>query len=152
MDPPTQSLRSVRLARLFDLPRIGVVAAAGFYSSPVFKFERPYFNRYPRDTIANYRSEYQKAILDPDVAVLVAVAKQKKNEVDSVYDALSVIYDEALGFAYPGIEDHTPTEEKASAKVIVGVASLSLKADRVRHGEYLPEGRLEDGIIPLVLT
>ena len=151
MNPSIPSDR-LRPARLFDLPRIGVVAAAGFYSSPVFKFERPCFNRYPRDTIANYRSEYQKAILDPDVAVMVAVAQHKENEIDSVYDALCVIYDEALGFVYPGLEDYTPTEEKTSAKAIVGVVSLSLKADRGRHGQFLPEGTLEDGTIHLELT
>lgn len=148
MAPLAPSLGSLRLARLSDLPRIGVVAAAGFYSSPVFQFERPHFNRYPRDTIASYRSEYQEAILNPDVVVLVAVAKYKTDEVEKVYDALSVIYDEALGSGYPRIEDQTPGEEKASTKVIVGVASLSLKADKARHGEFLPKGRSEDGIIP----
>lgn len=135
------SLGSLRLAKLSDLSRISVVAAAGFYNSPVFQFERPLFNRYPRDTIANYRCEYQKAILDPEFAVLVAIAKYKNNEVESVYDALSVIYDEVLGSECPGVQDQTYAEEKASAKVIVGIVSLSLKADRARHGEFLPEGR-----------
>lgn len=144
--PPPSFTPNLRLAQLSDLPRIGLVAAAGFHSSGVFQLERPGYNRYPRDTVASYRSHYRTAILDPDVVVLVAVGTYKQGEVDEVYDALSVVYEEVGGVA--GIDVQ---EERKSAQVIVGVASLSLKADGVRHGEFLPDGRTReiDGTVPL---
>ena len=136
---PAQSppLGSLRPAKLSDVPRIAIVAAAGFWHSSVFSFERPRFNRYPRDTLASYRSLYQQAILDPDSAVLVVEDDFQEDEVKEVYDALSIVY--------PPLEKQLPPEKLESSSVIVGVGSLSLKSDRSRYGLFQPEGMADSG-------
>ena len=136
---PTQPppLGSLRPAKLSDVPRIAIVAAAGFWHSSVFRFERPHFNRYPRDTLASYRSLYRQAILDPDSIVLVIEDNYNKDEVKKVYDALSIVY--------PALEKQLPPEKLESGSVIVGLGSLSLKADRSRYGLSQPDGMTNAG-------
>ncbi|KAF3044826.1 hypothetical protein E8E12_010962 [Didymella heteroderae] len=121
----------LRLARLTDLPRIGFVAAAGFFHSTFFSYARPFYSQYPNDTVASYRAEYWKGILDPTKVVLVALDDYKENEVDFVYDALKEIYSERWS-------EHFLDE---NGKIIVGVISVSLEMDLIRYGEFNPEGR-----------
>jgi hypothetical protein len=47
MFPQGPPLGSLRLANISDVPRIAVVATAGFYYSPVFEWERPSHRDYP---------------------------------------------------------------------------------------------------------
>lgn len=47
---------NIRLATLNDLSRIATVAAAGFFWSPVFQFQRPYYAEFPEDTLFSYRT------------------------------------------------------------------------------------------------
>ncbi|KAF2676405.1 hypothetical protein K458DRAFT_322048 [Lentithecium fluviatile CBS 122367] len=119
----------LRLAKLADLRRIGLVAAAGFYHSTFFPYARPFFADYPTDTAASYRAEYQEGILDPKKLVLVALDDYKENEIDSVYEALKQIYPESASKA--GVDEN--------GKVIVGIISMSLELDHKRHGQFLPE-------------
>lgn len=135
---PFPNLGSLRFARLSDVPRIGVVAAAGFHSSPVFRFERLHHNRYPRDTLASYRAYYEKEILDPNTVVLVSEACYKKNEVKDVYDALSVIY--------PSLYNQLAPMDWESETLIVGVASLNLQRGSDRQGQFLPEDKSNQSV------
>jgi len=114
-----------RLARLSDDSRIAVVAAAGFHRSPVFQFQRPWCNEYPRDTVANYRVEYQLAIFNPSMIVIVVEDTVEINEGNSVYDALKEIY--------------PPLPDNKSERVIVGVASVDVtRSSWAEH--FMPEG------------
>ncbi len=131
---PPPPLGRLRLAKLSDVPRIAVVAAAGFCHSPVFKYERPHFNRYPYDTLASYRKEYHQAIIDPKTVVLVIEDDYKKDEVTRAYDALSIVY--------PSFHKGIPPEEWPSRKMIVGVGSLRLQPHSARHGTFQPEGEI----------
>lgn len=117
----------VRLARLDELDRIALVAAAGFFHSPVFHFQRPHYDAFPEDTVASYQAEYEAAMLDPNSIVLVAEQIPDKNETNKVYEAL-----QRLG----------PSRSQISSdgKVIVGVASISLPPHSRRSGVLQPKG------------
>lgn len=141
---PLPPLGHLRLAKLSDVPRIAIVAAAGFWNSPVFRYERPHFNRYPYDTLASYRREYQQAILDPKTAVLVIEDEYRKDEVRPVYDALSIVY--------PTLHEQLPREEWESSTLIVGVGSLRLQPQSARNGTFQPEGEISiDNILYMVV-
>jgi hypothetical protein len=104
-------MNGVRLATLEDLPRISAVAAAAFFSSPTFKFQRPHYKQFPSDTIASYFVEYEKAIKDAACLVLAAEDVLDKDEAQHVYDELQYAYD-----------SKTPNHQG-----IVGVCSIRLK-------------------------
>lgn len=99
----------LRLANPSDLPRIGIVAAAGFYHSPIFHFERPQHASCLLDTLADYRATFQRAILDPASAVLVVEDDYNAEEVDATYGALSLIHTK--------LQDQSASEK--TSKVIV---------------------------------
>ena len=118
----------VRLARLDELDRIAFVAAAGFFHSPVFHFQRPHYDAFPEDTVASYQAEYGAAMLDPNSIVLVAEQIPDINETNKVYEAL-----QRLG---PSRSQTSP-----DGKVIVGVASISLPPHSRRSGVLQPKGK-----------
>jgi hypothetical protein len=120
----------VRHARLSDLPRIALVAAASFFHSSFFPFTRPFYSKYPGDTVASYCAEYRECILNPKKVVLVALHDYKKNEADDVDDALKGIYSQHRSESYLD-ED---------GKIIVGIISMSLE----RHEALMLESDRED--------
>ena len=67
-DPPFPQ-SSLRLAQLSDLARISVVPAAGIFYSRVFHYERPRHNRYPPDTLSEFKKLFRSAILRPKKVV-----------------------------------------------------------------------------------
>ena len=123
---PFPSVERVRLATLEDLHRISIVAAAAFFWSPTFRFQRPRYNDFALDTIASYLVEYKAAIKDPACAVLVAEDVLEEDEAKDVY--------EALRFAFGPKSQHQ--------KGIVGVCSLSLKPNSYYIGHCQPESKL----------
>ncbi|KAI4686781.1 hypothetical protein J4E81_008442 [Alternaria sp. BMP 2799] len=131
MFPAAPELGALRLAKLTDLPRIGVVAASAFYHSSWFQYERPYYRKYPQDTLASYRDSFRKAIKNPDSIVIVAEHQLNRSEKDQVYDELAA--------AYPAFEDQIPGDALAKDRVIVAVASFSLLPDSKRKGQFQPE-------------
>ena len=125
---------ALRLARLSDIPRIGVVAAASFYHSSWFHYERPYFEKYPRDTLSSYRNSFRNAILDSDSIVLVVEDNLNTTEASKVYEALAGVY--------PAFDEQIPKEMLEKGKAVVAVASFSLLPNSKRHGQFQPEGAL----------
>lgn len=135
MYPPAPTLKGpLRLAQLSDVPRIGVVAAAGFYHSPFFAYERPYYSQYPLDTLASYRKAFRSAILDPDSVVLVVEDTLNETEAASVYAALSGVY--------PSFEQQIPKHLLEQNKAVVAVACFSLVPNSNRRGQFQPDGKL----------
>ncbi|KAH6988120.1 hypothetical protein BKA56DRAFT_669689 [Ilyonectria sp. MPI-CAGE-AT-0026] len=133
MYPPAPAFKGpLRLAQLSDVPRIGVVAAAGFYHSPWFAYERPYSSQYPLDTLASYRKSVRSAILDPDSVVLVVEDTLNETEAASVYAALSAVY--------PSFEQHIPKHLLDQNKAVVAVAGFSLVPNSNRRGQFQPHG------------
>lgn len=124
----------VRRARLSDLPRIALVAAASFFHSSFFPFTRPFYSKYPGDTVASYCAEYRECILNPKKVVLVALHDYKENEADDVDDALKGIYSQHRSESYLD-ED---------GKIIVGIISMSLEMGPVRHEALMLENDPED--------
>ena len=120
------SFGALSLARLSDLPRIGIISTASFYHSPVFHYLRPKYEQYLKDTIASYATSCQSGILDPDSVVIVAEQQYNKDETAYVFDELKD--------NYPALEDQVSPESVASGRVIVGTATFSLKADPARRG------------------
>ncbi|ORY00360.1 hypothetical protein BCR34DRAFT_112754 [Clohesyomyces aquaticus] len=121
--PPLEPFNTLRLATLNDLPRVALVAAAGFYHSPTFQFQRPYYAEFPHDTVAAYWNEYRKAILDPATVVLVSEDMWDPNESQAVYEALRRI----------AAFNHRPSP---TCKVIVGICSINLKPGSWRIGQF----------------
>lgn len=124
---------NLRFARLSDLTRIGIVSTAAFFNSPVFHYFRPEYKNHLQDTVASYRASCAKEILDPDTVVVVAEDTLKEDESDSVFDELRL--------AYPAFHDQIPKYSSETRRVIVGVASLSLKAVPALSGQFLPDGK-----------
>ena len=123
-DKPIAPLGKLRLARLSDADRVGLVAAAAFHHASFF---RQFYRGFAEGTVTSYRAEYQEGILDPDRIVVVAVAKRKADEIDSACDAIQKIYPKY------GRSDHD-----GSGEAIVGVMELSLEYDfgRCRHTNF----------------
>jgi hypothetical protein len=89
--PPNMLLpevHSVCIATLDDLPRIAFVAASAFFWSPTFKYQRPHYGEYPKDTLASYWNEYEESMRDPAYVVLVAEDFIKTDEAEHVYEVL----------------------------------------------------------------
>ncbi|KAJ6021608.1 hypothetical protein N7540_007112 [Penicillium herquei] len=80
--PPIPSLGTLRLAQPSDILRIGIVATASFHYSPVFKWERPYHECFPRETLLAYRKEFMNAIKTEDKIVLIIEHAFIANESD----------------------------------------------------------------------
>jgi hypothetical protein len=111
-DAIVPSFDRLRLATMEDLPRIAIVAAAGFFHSPTFQYQRSHYAEYPDDTLFSYWREYAESILDPHRVVLVAEDKLVDTEDNQVYDALR------RAAAY------MPTAGMRGGAVVVGVASV----------------------------
>ncbi|KAF2017330.1 hypothetical protein BU24DRAFT_343565 [Aaosphaeria arxii CBS 175.79] len=120
---------NIRLARLSDLPRIAVVAAAGFYHSPTFRFQRPLHNihNWSQDTVLSYWNEYREEIHDPASVVLVVEDNRVETEQDHAFEALRASSLYSYGWNSDG------------AKTIVGVCGIDLKPGSSRIGEFQPE-------------
>jgi hypothetical protein len=116
LEPVVPSLNGLRLATMEDLQRIATVAAAGFFHSPTFQYQRRRHAEYPDDTLLSYWKEYAASILDPQCIVLVAEDRLVAAEGKQVYDALRQAAAYMPGAGPLGVE------------VIVGVASVR-KAD-----------------------
>lgn len=135
MYPPAPAFKGpMRLAQLSDVPRIGVVAAAAFYHSSWFAYERPYYSQYPLDTLASCRKSFRSAILDPDSVVLVVEDTLNETEAASVYAALSGVY--------PPFEQQIPKHLLDQNKAVVAVASFALVPNSNRRGQFQPHGKL----------
>ncbi|KAF2636391.1 hypothetical protein P280DRAFT_459722 [Massarina eburnea CBS 473.64] len=115
--PPFDDLR---LATLEDLPRIATVAAAGFFHSPTFRYQRVYHAEYPDDTLASYWAEYRSSILNPACAVLVAEDTFAEDEGRHVYEALRGATTYCPATASP-VRGHS---------VVVGIASIAIAGSR----------------------
>jgi hypothetical protein len=112
LEPVVPSFDGLRLATMDDLPRIATVAAAGFFHSPTFQFQRTRYAEYPDDTLLSYWQDYHASILDPECVVLVAQDVLIDVEGCQVYDALR------RAAAY------TPGTGPLGVQGIVGVASV----------------------------
>jgi hypothetical protein len=121
----TPSVDGVRLATLADLDRIAIVAAAAFFWSPTFKFQRPRYRDFPSDTVASYLTEYAAGINDPACAVLVAEDDLETDEAEHVYDALRSVYQ----------------SPRPRQRGIVGVCSLTLKPGSCYTDCFQPAGK-----------
>ena len=124
--PQAPAFGLLRLASLRDVPRIGVVATAGFRYSPVFVWGRMYHDKFPEDTWASYRDLFAKSILDPEYIVLVAEDEYDPDEQTKTLAKLPE--NDQVG-------DHP-------AKVVVGVGCWKLEDVSQRKGHFqLLEGQ-----------
>lgn len=118
---------ALRLAGLGDVPRLGIVGSAGFYHSVVSAYERPDRDLFPADTVADYREQLQKSILDPARVLIVARDTLEPEENDKTYEALRPIS--------KGV-NHVSDD----GKLVVGFVSLILAKGSSRIGQFQPEG------------
>lgn len=123
--PLTPSLGELRIATPDDVLRIGIVAAAGFGYSPLFRWERPFHKEYPGDTLASYRKLFQAHIETDDFVVLVR---------EDAYEICEGGKTEAI---IP--KDNGWEPPKVGTKVVVGVMSLKLEPNSRRRGQFQGE-------------
>ncbi|RFU31763.1 hypothetical protein B7463_g4607, partial [Scytalidium lignicola] len=126
---PAPPFSDLRLASLSNLPRIGVVAAAGFKYSQVFEFTRPYHNQYPEDTVKDYQRIFREQILDPEWIVLVKEDLFDPNEGEEGILGLGP----KNRFPDPAVSSNDLME-----RVIVGVCSWKLEEGSHRKGDFQP--------------
>ncbi|KAF2447072.1 hypothetical protein P171DRAFT_384125 [Karstenula rhodostoma CBS 690.94] len=124
--PSMSTLEGVRLATPQDLARIATVAAAGFFHSPTFHYQRVHYAAYPDDTLLSYWTEYERAIKDGTSVVLVTEDTLNEMEGADVYPALR----EAAAYA--------PGAGTLGSKIVVGVASIDLKPGSSYIGLFQP--------------
>ena len=129
LPPPPPFPASVRLASLDDLPRLTFVAAAAFYHSQFFAYQRPRFKEYPKDTLANYKDQCLRSIADPSQILLVAEADYDENEGKAVNQILKNA-DVCEGFQEQRIR------RSGNLKVVVGYATISLENDIKRIATF----------------
>ncbi|KAJ8129180.1 hypothetical protein O1611_g4452 [Lasiodiplodia mahajangana] len=123
MFPVSPPLGALRLATIQDVPRIAVVATSGFYYSPVFSWERPYHQEFPRDTFMSYEKMFADIIRSPDYVAVVVEDSFDPNEATK--SGATIDPDTRL-----------PTHD-AGEKVIVGVATWKFEPDSERRGQFL---------------
>jgi hypothetical protein len=119
--PPAPPLGPLRLAKMADVPRLGLVASAGFYYSEVRPFTRPRHVEYPGDTILSYQKLFATLIADPNLAIVVASGK---------YDPEESLKTDA------GIPKEAETNAKAGEQVIVGVVVWKFPDGSPRKGQF----------------
>lgn len=122
MSPTIPELGALRPARGSDIPRLGIVATAGFWYSPVFQWERPHHAQYPEDTLSSYQKLIAAYLQDPKYITLVAEDEFNPDEAEKT-SAVIAPYDEAKA-------------PKAGEKVIVGVACWRLEQGSKRVGQF----------------
>lgn len=122
MYPEAPQFGVLRLATLFDVPRIGVVAVKGFRHSPVFQWERPYYENYPEDTLMSYRAMFAQLIKNPKYIVLTVSDSFDPDEGNK-----------SSMFISP---DRRAVEPNNGDSVIVGVASWRLELGSIRIGQF----------------
>ena len=138
-DETIAPLGKIRLARLSDTDRIGLVAAAAFHQSNFFHH---FYRGFAEGTVTSYRAEYQEGILDPDRIVVVAVAKRKADEIDSMFDSIRKIYPR-----------YAKSDQDGSGEAIVGVMELCLEYDfKYRQQHKLPGTTHDDHHIATPLS
>jgi hypothetical protein len=71
---------NLRLATMGDIPRLCIVAAAGFFFSPTFVWERRYHHQYPEDTPKSYAHRFADIIRDPAGIFVVAEDSYQPDE------------------------------------------------------------------------
>jgi len=116
--PPVPAFSCLRLASPQDVPRMALVSTLGFRDSEIFKFERPWYDRYPQDTIASFTNLFHEQINDPNSVVIVAEDVELPEED-------------------PGTPSEGPDDTMVPRKrVVVGVCSWVFQADSARKGQF----------------
>lgn len=122
--PKAPPLGSLRLAVMQDVPRIATVAAAGFFYSPVFAWERRFHSDYPRDTMQSYEKMFADIICDPQYIAIVA--SDAYDPTEHLKSSATIVPD------VPG-PDLTPGHQ-----VITGVATWRLQPRSSRVRQFVP--------------
>lgn len=113
---------ALRLASLCDVPRIAIVATAGFYYFPVFPWERRFHRGFPMDTFQSYEKMFADAIISPNYIALVLEDSHDPAEAEKTEATIK-----------PDVNIPTP---KAGDPVIVGVATWKLQPISTRRGQF----------------
>ncbi|KAK0639620.1 hypothetical protein B0T16DRAFT_337401 [Cercophora newfieldiana] len=104
---PFPPLGTLRIARPTDVLRIGIVDAAGFRYSPLFKWERPHHQDFPGGTLLSYHAQFLDTIKSDDSVVLI----QEDAYIPNENDKTSAVIPDNKGWAAP----------EAGEQVVVGV-------------------------------
>jgi hypothetical protein len=120
-----QSPAGLRLAKPTDIPRIAIVATAGFYYSPFFHFTRPNHKFYPEDTLLSYQSQFTSLIGNDEFVVCVAEDEYEPDERGKS----EAKFPEEISWVAP----------KSGEKVIVGVIIVKLAPGSKLKGAFKAE-------------
>jgi hypothetical protein len=118
---PLPSLGSLRVPSPHDVLCMGILAAAGFRHSPVFRWERPNHEQFLDDTLLSYRTQFMSAMKTDDFIVLVAEDDYLPDENRHTTATIPP----QNGWAAPG----------AGETVIVGIISVKLDSNSMHKGQ-----------------
>ena len=120
--PAGPKLEGLRVASLDDVLRCGIVASASFRYSPLFRWERPYHENFPQDTLLSYRTQAKDSIQRDDVIVLVSEDAYDPNEAEKTEATIPG----ENGWSAPTVGE----------QVVVGWAAIILEPNSKRKGQY----------------
>lgn len=122
MDPTALPSGNIRLATVRDVPRIAIVATAGFFYSSTFPWEKRYHHQYPEDTPKSYAKRIAELIRDPK-GILLVVEDSYQPDENSKTGATIV----------PSLDDK---EYQSGERVIVGFAAWTLPPGSKHLGQF----------------
>ena len=134
--------KSVRLAHISDIQRLGIIATASLFYSSWFHHKRPFYKEYTSDAVTSYAESFRKAILNPQLIVLVVDDTLEGDEFKQVFPELKAML-QAMKIPL----DATP-ENTTAHQVIVSAAILSLTAHSAFHGVFQPKDQHADNSSP----
>ncbi|KAE8446564.1 hypothetical protein EG329_011896 [Mollisiaceae sp. DMI_Dod_QoI] len=125
----------LRLATIRDIPRISIVATAGFFYSPTFAWEKRYHHQYPEDTLKSYAKRFADQIRDPGCIVLVTEDFYLPDE------------NTKSGAIIPTTTDQEHLQ--AGDSVIVAVTSWQLPPESRYFGQFMDQEDLNSSDSPI---
>ena len=134
MFPEAPALGSLRLANISDVPRLALVATSGFYYSPVFAWQRPHHQKYPRDTYRSYQKIFADIIRDREYVALVVEDSYLENENEKTGATID-----------PGEDYSAPA---AGSRAIIGAATWKLQPGSAYEGQFMDEADLNSSLKP----
>ena len=134
--------KSVRLAQISDIQRLGIIATASLFYSSWFHHKRPFYKEYTSDAVTSYAESFRKAILNPQLVVLVAEDTLKSDEIERVFPELKLML-QATRTPLDAVPEGTTTYQ-----VIVSAAILSLTTNSAFHGVFQPKEQYADTSSP----
>ena len=123
--PPIPPFNTLRPAKISDIPRISIVAMAGFYYGTLWPHLHPHHAEYPHHTYLHYAAVFSTAVRNPNHVVLVAEDAYELDEDSKTEASLN-----------PG-DDYDVGNPREGDRVVVGVMDVRFEEGSARRGQFM---------------